>query len=84
VAKIKRKRYRSRNEIIAAILQVAFEGSLRTNIMYQAFLSFNQLSKEYLPLLLENGLLEYDTKDQKYRTTRKGKEFLDVYDQLKL
>jgi predicted transcriptional regulator len=52
--------------------------------MYQAFLSFNQLSKEYLPLLLENGLLEYDTKDQKYRTTRKGKEFLDVYDQLKL
>lgn len=52
--------------------------------MYQAFLSFNQLSKEYLPLLLKNGLLEYNAKDKKYRTTKKGREFLDKYDQLRL
>jgi len=38
--------------------------------MYKAYLSFNQL-REYLTLLVENDLIEYEV-GQTYRTTEKG------------
>ena len=50
---------RSRNEIIAAILEVINRGrgpSTRTKIMYGAFLSYNQLN-EYLSFLIEIDLI---------------------------
>jgi len=39
--------------------------------MYEAFLSFSQL-KEYVALLLRNGLLEHDDLKKTYKTTEKG------------
>jgi predicted transcriptional regulator len=71
-------KYRSRTDIAAAILEIALDGSIKTKIMYKAFLSFPQL-KEYLSVLEEKGLLEYVSTDQEYRTTDKGRHFLKMY-----
>jgi len=48
--------------------------------MYKAFLSYAQL-KEYLTVLLENGLLEYEEGRQFFRTTEKGVRLLQMYNQ---
>lgn len=71
-------KYRSRTDIAAAILEIALEGSIKTKIMYKAFLSFPQL-KEYLSVLEAKGLLEYLSTDHEFRTTDKGKQFLKMY-----
>jgi predicted transcriptional regulator len=52
-------KYRSRTEIVRQILEIANKGNhgtLRTRIMYGAFLSLAQI-KEYLRLLTDNDLL---------------------------
>jgi predicted transcriptional regulator len=75
------RKYRSRLDIAAEILKVAQvnSGVNKTKIMYSVFLSFPQL-KEYLAFLLENQLLEGVTENKNlYRTTEKGKRFLNNY-----
>lgn len=71
-------KYRSRTEISSQILEAASSGSTKTRIMYKAFLSYAQL-KEYLEMLTVNGLLEYQQSEEIYRTTMKGRKFLDLY-----
>ncbi len=78
---IERLKYRSRTEIVAIILEVAKGGTTRTRIMYKAFLSFSQL-KEYLSMLLENGLVEYEEGTRHYKTTEKGIRMQQVYNQI--
>jgi predicted transcriptional regulator len=70
-------KYRSRTNIVAAILEIALDGTIKTKIMYKAFPSFSQL-KEYLAVLQEKGLPEYLATDHEYRTTDKGKQFLKM------
>jgi predicted transcriptional regulator len=43
--------------------------------MFKAYLSHAQL-KEYLSLMLENGLLEYMQGEKRFKTTEKGIRFL--------
>jgi predicted transcriptional regulator len=74
-------KYRSRTDITAQILEAAHGGVTKTKIMYKAFLSYAQL-KEYLTVLIENGLLEYIEGEQIYRTTEKGNRFLKIYNQI--
>ena len=72
-------KYRSRTEIMCDILQSARSdgnGAGKTKIMYNAFLSYNQL-KEYLTILIDNGLLQYDIGNQRFRITEKGLSFLN-------
>ena len=76
-----RMKYRSRTDITAQILEAANGGVTKTKIMYKAFLSYAQL-KEYLTVLMENGLLEYIEGEQIYRTTEKGNRFLKIYNQI--
>jgi len=45
--------------------------------MYSAFISINQL-REYLSLLVENGLIQYEEGKHTYRTTEKGMRFLHL------
>lgn len=56
-------------------------GVPKTKLMYEAFLSFAQL-KDYLALLLENGMLEYDPQTKKYVTTQKGKQMIRSYQKI--
>jgi predicted transcriptional regulator len=65
-------KYRSRTDITAQILEAANGGVTKTKIMYKAFLSYAQL-KEYLAVLIENGLLEYVEGEQ---------IFLKIYNQI--
>jgi predicted transcriptional regulator len=68
---------RSRYEIIASILEPAKTGITKTKIMYNAFLSYNQMIG-YLKYLQENDLLIFETKTQTYKTTKKGLGFLKL------
>jgi len=74
---------RDRLYIIAEVLVIAKDGTLKTQIMYRANLSFAQLN-EYLSFLLKIGLLEKITKDGKmiYKTTNKGIKYLENYEEI--
>ena len=74
-------KYRSRTDISEMVLEAANGGATKTKIMYKAFLSYAQL-KEYLGVLIENGLIEYEEGRQLYRTTEKGIRLLRVYNQV--
>jgi len=73
-------KYRSSIEVMGQILQVAngSNNATKTKIMYQAFLSYNQL-EEHLLFLIKKGLLHYDGNTRTFRTTEKGIQFLEVY-----
>ena len=79
---------RDRHDIAVEILRTAIEGKIKTHIMYKAKLSYAQLN-EYMQLLLNKGLLENVTIRQKkmdkkvYKTTRKGLQFLENFDNVK-
>ena len=49
--------------------------------MYVAFLSYNQL-KEYLSVLKENNLIEYNEGTQTYKTTEKGLNYLKMKNEI--
>jgi predicted transcriptional regulator len=75
-------RYRSRTDIVRLILEAANGGgATKTKIMYNALISYN-LMKEYLTLLAENNLLEYEEGNMTYRTTEKGLQLLRIYNNM--
>jgi len=75
-------KYRSRTEIVGLILDAANGGgATKTKIMYKAFLSFAQL-REYLTMLQDNGLIEYEGGRHTYRTTEKGMKLLEIYEKM--
>jgi predicted transcriptional regulator len=83
-------RYRSRTDIVAQILEAANGGgdgggggATQAKIMYKAFLPYAQL-KEYLTLMVENGLLKYDEREQIYKATEKSNRFLRLYNQIEV
>jgi len=77
-----RKR-RDRLYILAEILNIAKGGSLKTQIMYRANLSFAQLN-EYLNFLTKMEFLEIQNENTKnnYVTTSKGDRYLEKYTDL--
>ncbi|MCW4016796.1 MAG: winged helix-turn-helix domain-containing protein [Candidatus Bathyarchaeota archaeon] len=76
-------RRRDRLYIIAEILTITKEGSLKTQIMYRANLSFAQLN-EYLEFLIKMELLKIDKENNKniYKTTPKGDRYLEKYEDI--
>jgi len=75
-------KYRSRSEIVGLLLDAANGGgATKTKLMYKAYLSFNQL-KEYLTLLVENALIEYEEGMRTYRTTEKGIRLLKIQSEM--
>ena len=74
--------YRSRNDIIASILEAANGNKVRaTEIQFKAYVSHSIL-KEYLIFLLENNLLEYIEGERAFKTSPKGMQFLHTYNQM--
>ena len=77
---------RDRIEIFSRILQAANgrnggAGATRTRIMYGAFLTHTQL-KQYLPILADNGMIQYDSSSQTFKITEKGHRFLNSYSEM--
>ena len=73
--------YRSKTEIISAILQTAGAGASITKIMYNSFLSY-ALVKKYIKFLIENQMLTYEENTHHYKTTEKGKRFIRMYGEI--
>ena len=78
-----RPKRRDKLSIIAQILEVAKEGTLKTPIMYKANLSFTQL-REYLDFLTTSNLIEQTSVEGKdlYMITQKGIDFLQKHGEL--
>ena len=75
-------KYRDRNEIIAQILESANGNRVRlTKIMYDVYLSHG-LTKDYVGLLIEKGLMEYLEGERTFKTTDKGMNFLSVHNKV--
>ena len=70
--------YRGRLEIIADILQVVSQNAKKTQIMYQANLSYKVLQR-YLRSITEASLVGFESAEQCYVLTSKGREFLEAY-----
>jgi predicted transcriptional regulator len=81
----------NRGEIASQILEIAKHGSgyssnsedgaTKTRMMYNIFLSPDQL-KEFIAVLIESDLLSYDSTIHKFKTTEKGITFLQAYKQI--
>ena len=82
---------RSTGEIASQILEIAKHGSgyssngqggaTKTRLMFNSFLSHDQL-KEFITVLIESDLLSYDPTIRKFKTTEKGIIFLQAYKQI--
>ena len=70
--------YRGRLDIIADILHVVSQSAKKTQIMYQANLSYKVLTK-YLTEVSEASLVDFEDEKQCYMLTAKGREFLEAY-----
>jgi predicted transcriptional regulator len=77
---------RSSTDIVAEILKAAQDsggnGITKPQLMYKAFLSFEELNK-YLKVLVDNRLLNHgDGSEQSFRVTEKGIKFLNMYEKV--
>ena len=70
--------YRRRLDIIADILLVVSVRPKKTQIMYQANLSYHLLTK-YLADIRRACLVSFKRNERCYELTSKGKEFLELY-----
>ena len=73
---------RSGTEIVAMILDAVNGGETKTKIMYSAFLNYNQVH-EYLSILIENNLIDDLDGTQTYKTTKKGLNYLIMYNKIR-
>jgi predicted transcriptional regulator len=55
--------------------------STKFKISYKGFLNYDQLER-YLTMLIESGLLRYDTTKCTFKTTEKGLAVVQAYDQM--
>ena len=71
--------YRDRLDIIADILNVTSRNAKKTQIMYQANLSYKVLQR-YLTEIISAQLISFEDETQLFQLTDKGRDFLDAYD----
>lgn len=62
-------------EVMASILEVCLEGTLKTHIMCKANISNDSLGS-YIEFLIDHGMLE---KSELYKTTIKGRIYLEHF-----
>ncbi len=72
-------------EIVYSILSVCLNGALKTHVMFRCNLNSKQL-QFYIESLLSKGLLEKDRSPPsakvEYRTTQRGRKYLETYSAL--
>jgi predicted transcriptional regulator len=72
---------RTEAEILVEILRSAFEASTATTMINKCSITYSQL-QQYLPHLIESGLLDYTRETESYRTMPRGVHVVSVYEQL--
>jgi predicted transcriptional regulator len=73
---------RSKHVIISEILDICQQGANKTRIVYQANLNFRTVNP-YIDLLIKNNLVEVKSGENLlYKTTDKGKNLLDDFNQI--
>ncbi|MBN1235238.1 MAG: DNA-binding protein [Methanotrichaceae archaeon] len=73
---------RSRQEIIAKVLDICTSGAIKTKIVYQANLNFRTVNT-YIDLLNKKGLIEvYQGPTTVYETTEKGLDLMESIKQV--
>lgn len=70
--------YRKHFDIIAEIVDIASQSAKKTQIMYQANLSYSVLQR-CLSEVLGASLISFDSYSQSYVSTPKGLKFLSAY-----
>jgi predicted transcriptional regulator len=70
--------YRNRLDIIADILNVVSQNAKKTQIMYQANLSYKVLQR-YLAEVMGASLINFKEEEQCYMLTAKGRKYLENY-----
>jgi predicted transcriptional regulator len=69
---------RSKQEIIAQILEVCLESASKTRIVYQVNLNFRTINP-YLEILIKNNMIEAGQGGQRlYKTTPNGADLLET------
>jgi len=69
---------RSKQEIIAQILEVCLESASKTRIVYQVNLNFRTINP-YLEILIKNNMIEAGQGGQRlYKTTPNGEDLLET------
>lgn len=78
-----KQRRRDQLSIFARMLEITRSGTLKTQIMYKANLSYTQLN-EYLYFLIEKKLITLTILDEKevYKITQKGMDYLQTHREL--
>jgi predicted transcriptional regulator len=72
------KNYRRKLDLVVDILNAASKNAKKTEIMFQANLSYKLLQK-YLTKIIEANLISFETEKRDYIITAKGQEFLAAY-----
>jgi predicted transcriptional regulator len=70
--------YRNRLNIVADILEVVRRNARKTQIMYEANLSYRVLQR-YLADMTDSSLICFENGSQCFTLTNKGQEFLEAY-----
>jgi predicted transcriptional regulator len=77
------RKYRSKYEIIAAIIESAStQAKNKMHLMFDAYLSYTQIKQEYIPLLVGAGLL-LEHSDGYFTATERGLRFLHAYGEIR-
>ena len=75
-------KHRSRTDIIANMLESASDKPLtKTQLMYMAFVPHEQM-RNFVAMLIENDLLNFNNQTHQFNTTSKGRKFLELYDEM--
>jgi predicted transcriptional regulator len=79
----KQLRHRSRAEIISSILRVTNGNRATTaEIQFKTHLTSYAILKKYLNQLLQNALIEYTESERTFKTTPKGMQALQAYNEM--
>lgn len=74
---------RSKEAIIAKVLEICIDGATKTAIVYQANLNFHT-AVTYINLLIDKGLLEeVDSRPITFRTTSNGTKLMEEFESIR-
>jgi predicted transcriptional regulator len=75
-------KYRSRNDIVAKILESASSMPIsKTHLMHMACMPHEQITS-YAAMLIEKELLSLDKRTHLYYTSAKGRKLLELYNEM--